>query len=408
MNKKYLMNGFAALALVASVSSCTKDVTTMSQGEIDAKAKENAELQLGFSIPDGQTWNMASQVEANVTVNGDYGANYTVTIYENNPFIDNTGVVLGKAEVTSGGTATFDFTCPNNLYSAYVAIKDEKGYTELKPVTIYNGKIETTFGGDAAAGARTMRSARSSAADDFVIPTRTMPNLSDYIDDAVAINDENNTTDPANTVHHYLIPEGTTWSKNIPLLQSGSGISVYVQGTLNINEEQRVNGGCVFIVGPKGTVNIASDVQLVTNANNEANTVGSFYVYRGGQVKGEGTLQFANGSGSYNYNGGTIDVGTINNNGGTLYNAGTIEADKLQGGAGYSVYENAGKVHVGEMIYGNETANTRIRNNCWWEVDEGLYCRNIMQGSGAYIKAGEMALSSTEDGSDEKKCFYLC
>lgn len=401
MNKKYLMNGFAALALVASVSSCTKDVTAMSQGEIDAKAKENAELQLGFSIPDGQTWNMASQVEANVTVNGDYGANYTVTIYENNPFINNTGVVLGKAEVTSGGTATFDFTCPNNLSGAFAAIKDVKGYSYVKPVGIIDGKLEAsfTFPGNTAS-ARSMRSARRSAADDYVIPTRTMPNLSDYIDDAVAINDENNTTDPANTVHHYLIPEGTTWSKNIPLIQSGSGISVYVQGTLNINAEQRVNGGCVFIVGPKGTVNIASGKQLVTNANNNAGTVGSFYVYPGGQVKGEGKLQFANGTGSYNYNGGTIKVGTINNNGGELYNAGIIESDYLEGGAGGSRYVNAGKVHIKAAVHGSQTANLRIINNCWWEVDGAIACRNIVQGEGAYFHSAKLEMSGSNDETE--------
>lgn len=401
MNKKYLMNGFAALALVASVSSCTKDVTTMSQGEIDAKAKENAELQLGFSIPDGQTWDMASQVEANVTVNGDYDANYTVTLYENNPFASQAAVVLGKAEVKSGSTANINFTCPNSVMGVFAAIKDKKGYSYVKPVAIVDGKIEAsfTFPGNTAS-VRSMRSARRSAADDYVIPTRTMPNLSDYIDDAVAINDENNTTDPANTVHHYLIPEGTTWSKNIPLIQSGSGISVYVQGTLNINAEQRVNGGCVFIVGPKGTVNIASGKQLVTNANNNAGTVGSFYVYPGGQVKGEGKLQFANGTGSYNYNGGTIKVGTINNNGGELYNAGIIESDYLEGGAGGSRYVNAGKVHIKAAVHGSQTANLRIINNCWWEVDGAIACRNIVQGEGAYFHSAKLEMSGSNDGTD--------
>ena len=401
MNKKYLMNGLAALAIVAGISSCTKDVTAMSPVDEAQKAKENAELQLGFVIPDGQTWDMASQVEANVTVNGDYDANYTVTLYENNPFASDKAIVLGKAEVKSGSTANINFTCPNSVMGVFAAIKDKKGYSYVKPVAIVDGKIETTFGGEAAAGARTMRAARTSAADDFVVNVRTMPNLSTYIDDAEAITDANNTTDPSNTVHHYLIPEGTTWSKNIPLIQSGSGISVYVQGTLNINAEQRVNGGCVFIVGPKGTVNIASGQQLVTNANNNAGTVGSFYVYPGGKVQGEGTLQFANGTNTYNYNGGTIDVGTINNNGGTLYNAGTLEADHMLGGAGLSIYENAGKMHIGEAAKGSGTANTRIHNNCWWECDGTLSCRNIQQGPGAYIKAANLEMSGSEDGTGD-------
>lgn len=410
MNKKYLMNGFAALALVASVSSCTKDVTTMSQGEIDAKAKENAELQLGISIPDGQTWDMASQVEANVTVNGDYGANYTVTIYENNPFIDNTGVVLGKAKVTSGGTATFDFTCPDNLYSAYAAIKDEKGYTYVKPVGISNGKIETTFGGDAPAGARSMRSARSSAADDFTVAVRTQPDFSAYINDAVAINDENNTTNPANTVRHYLIPAGTTWSKNIPLIQasdpnSADIVSVYVLGTLNINENQSINGGYggayKLIVGNGGVVNIASGKTLCSNANQGSGYVGEIHVLAGGTITGAGKLEFANGTNTYSYNGGTIDVGTINNNGGTLYNAGVLEADHMLGGAGLSIYENAGKIHIGDAAKGSGTANTRIYNNCWFECDGTLACRNIRQGESAYIKAANLDMSGSEDGTSD-------
>ena len=61
MIKKYLMNGLAALAIVAGISSCTKDVTAMSPVDEAQKAKENAELQLGFEIPDGQTWDMASR-----------------------------------------------------------------------------------------------------------------------------------------------------------------------------------------------------------------------------------------------------------------------------------------------------------------------------------------------------------
>ena len=392
------MNGLAALAIVAGISSCVKDVDGLTPAQEAEQAKDNAELQLYVTIPEGQTWEMASQVEASVTVNGDYGAKYTVSIYENNPFINNTAVLLGRAETVSGGTASTSFTCPNATKSVFVAIKDAKGYSYVKPAVVVDGKIETTFGGEAAAGARTMRAARRSAADDFVIPTRTMPDLSAYIDDAVAITPENNKWAGA---EHYLIPEGSEWNDNIPYIQAGSGVSVYVQGTLNINAEQRVNGGCVFIVGPKGTVNIASGQQLVTNANNNAGTVGSFYVYPGGKVQGEGTLQFANGTNTYNYNGGTIDVGTINNNGGTLYNAGTLEADHMLGGAGLSIYENAGKMHIGEAAKGSGTANTRLHNNCWFECDGTLSLRNIQQGSGAYIKALNLEMSGSNDGTGD-------
>ena len=175
MNKKYLMKGFAALALVAGFSSCVKDVASVTPAEQEAQAKENAELQLGITIPTGQTWNMASQVEANVTVNGDYGASYTVSIYENNPLTNNNkAVVLGKADVTSGGTATISFTCPDAATMVFAAIKDEKGYTYVKPATIKNGKVEVVFG-ENTAGSRAMRAA--SATNSHVdIPTCTVTN----------------------------------------------------------------------------------------------------------------------------------------------------------------------------------------------------------------------------------------
>jgi len=397
--KKYLMMAVASLAF----ASCNKMDVSGPQRASDAETFSNAEKALGVTIDPNQSWNMTQEVVANIPVNGFYGAKYVVTIYDQNPLTGNAVTVLGRTTVTSGQTANFKFTAPKGLVGVFAAIKDEKGYTYTKPAVIADGMVETAFGGGNAASAPSFTRAATvtrGAADDFTIPTREMPNLSAYIDDAVAIDDANNVT-YGGGVEHYLIPEGTTWSKNIPLIQSGSGISVYVQGTLNINAEQRVNGGCVFIVGPKGTVNIASGQQLVTNANNNAGTVGSFYVYPGGKVQGEGTLQFANGTGSYNYNGGTIDVGTINNNGGTLYNAGIIEADHMLGGAGLSIYENAGKVHIGEAPQGSTTANTRIHNNCWWECDGTLACRNIRQGAGAYIKAANLEMSGSADGTGD-------
>ena len=386
-----------------AIASCSKMDVSGPQRASDADTFSNAETALGVTIDPNQSWNMTQEVVANIPVNGFYGAKYVVTIYDQNPLTGNAVTVLGRTTVTSGQTANFKFTAPKGLVGVFAAIKDEKGYTYTKPAVIADGMVETAFGGSNAASAPSFTRAAAvtrGAADDFTIPTRTMPDLSAYIDDAVAIDDANNTTDPSNTVHHYLIPEGTTWSKNIPLIQSGSGISVYVQGTLNINEEQRVNGGCVFIVGPKGKVNIANGQKLVTNANNNAGTVGSFYVCPGGEVKGD-RLEFANGTSSYNYNGGTIDVGTINNNGGTLYNAGTIEADHMLGGAGLSIYENAGKVHIGEAAKGSGTANTRIHNNCWWECDGTLACRNIQQGAGAYIKAANLEMSGSADGTND-------
>ena len=410
MNKKYLMKGFAALALIAGFSSCVKDVDGVDPGQQEQAGKENAELQLGLTIPDGQSWDMSTQVTATVTVNGDYGANYIVNIYEQNPFINNTATILGRASVVSGGTAEFKFTCPNSVVSAFASIKDEKGYSYVKPVAIVDGKIETTFGGESAAGSRSLRAARRSAADDATIATRTAPDLSAYTTGCTELTAENNVT--TTDVRKYIISAGNTFSDPIKLIQasdpnSNDIVSVYVLGTLNISTEQRINGGYggnyVFIVGDGGVVNIAAGAKLSSNANNNANpqTTGMIHVLAGGTIQGDGTLEFSNGTNGYGYNGGTIDVGYLNNNGGTLYNAGTIEADHLLGGAGLSIYENAGKMHIGDAAKGSGTANTRIHNNCWFECDGTLSLRNIIQGEGAYIKAANLEMSGSEDGTGD-------
>ena len=91
---------------------------------------------------------MTQMVEANISVNGDYQANYDLVVYANNPFIENRGTVLGTAFVVSGSTAKFSFSAPSSLIVVYVALKDEKGYTYLKPAVINDGKLETSFGGN--------------------------------------------------------------------------------------------------------------------------------------------------------------------------------------------------------------------------------------------------------------------
>jgi len=159
MNKKYLMKGMAALALLAGFSSCVKDVDGSSSGiNEEQKAKENAELQLGFMIPDGQTWDMASQVEANVTVNLTDGESYYVAVYSNNPVIDGKGVVLANATVKNGGTFSESFTCGNDCDKLYVGVTDKNNYTIYKAVKVENGRISTNISESSASASRSMRS----------------------------------------------------------------------------------------------------------------------------------------------------------------------------------------------------------------------------------------------------------
>lgn len=439
MNKKYLMNGFAALALIASVSSCTKDVTAMSQGEIDAKAKENAELQLGFSIPDGQTWNMASQVEANVTVNGDYGANYTVSIYEENPFQNNNhATVLGKADVVSGGTATISFTCPDASTMLFAAIKDEKGYTYVKPVTVENGKIETVFG-NAASASRSMRTVTNSSVN---IPTGSSratieAQAAEILAKSVELNETNNNEDSPgsyyygsadnnymtpnpNYVINYLISGTYTglvnklgaagrewtgewteeWGNKVPAYNIVPR-TVYVQGKWTIPSTEGSNWQVcgngytgqnvvdgIIVVGTKGELEVNGTLNFANLAR--------LIVLPGGKVTGTGTINVNNGSkaGEESYNFGTISVKKLNENFGNFFNYGTITSEELIGGAGTSCFVNHGRIDI-TTAYGNSgsPANLQIKNNCWFEASGEVAAKVIENAANAYLTCASMKTS---------------
>lgn len=174
MSKKYLMKGLTALALIVGFTSCVKDVESISPAEEAEKEKENAELQLGLNIPEGQTWEMAEQVTANVNVNKKAGETYRVTVYSNNPLADGKGVFLTRGTISNGETFTGKFTCGAGVESLYVGLTDSKGYTIYKQAKVENGRLDLTFG-NVGNGSRSMRAAYqvgNETYDFFDLPTQ--------------------------------------------------------------------------------------------------------------------------------------------------------------------------------------------------------------------------------------------
>lgn len=157
MNKKYLMRGFAALALIAGFSSCVKDVDGVSTEQQEQAGKDNAELQLGLTIPEGQTWDMSTQITTNVNVNLKSGETYEVAVYANDPVADGVGRVLAKGSVQSGKTYTTQFTGSKGATSLWVGVTDKNNYTRYKLASVKNGQLAVDFGTSAAAA----RSARA-------------------------------------------------------------------------------------------------------------------------------------------------------------------------------------------------------------------------------------------------------
>lgn len=177
---------------------------------------------------------------------------------------------------------------------------------------------------------------------------------------------------------------------------SHSERTIVVTGTWNINEDQRIGSLGKIIIANGGTVNVSSGKTL--NMVNQARLV----VLPGGQLTGAGSVEVNNGNaeGEENYNGGTIDVATFNNNFGKFYNYNKFLVTEYQGGAQESNFYNHALVNIHHFAGTGSTANARIFNACQFYVQTNARIRNYEGiGGSALIVGGQLMFSSSEDGT---------
>ena len=202
------------------------------------------------------------------------------------------------------------------------------------------------------------------------------------------------------------------YDKGIAVLQTeagqGDARTVYISGTWKVcgpynGTEQRVGGGAVIVVDDGGELIIPEGYQMTFV--NEARLV----VMPGGKITGGGKIVVTNGNaeGLEGYNGGTIDIGTFNNNYGKFHNYGTFKCTNLMGGAGLSNFYNHGTVHIvksgkAEESWGGnyDTPNTRIYNACHWYCEQDMRAYVIELAQSSYFKVGgELFMSCGGDGT---------
>lgn len=313
MEKKYLMKGMAALALLASVSSCVSDVDAPSQAELDAKAKENAEIQLGITIPDGQTWDMSAQVSTDITVNLGVDLSYTVGIYDVDPRFSKKSTFYALEKVSEGGTLNTTITLPKAMNLAYVTVYDSQlNLKTVKPVSVVDGAIETNVGGVSRRAMRAADTWTESHSDawmddlDFKLPAKYTTVVKGPYSDYVDIKSANSP---------YYVPEdfdgilnfdnyngdiyiagkikqlgGNPGKINVYVLESGSwevGVStgtltIYNRGELNLpswalnnqNTKTIYNGGSLKIGDGKSYPDFADGVSIYSNGEGTIEIVG--------------------------------------------------------------------------------------------------------------------------------------
>ncbi len=338
MNMKYLMKGITALALVAGFASCVKDVEGLTPAQEDEQAKENAELQLGITIPEGQTWNMSTQVSANIGVTLNPSESYTVGICDKNPlnYADAKFYVLKKVE-NGGISATF--TAPSGKKDYYVVAYNSKYQALVNRVDVENGIINANIS-YTSANSRSMRGTNRATAHGITFPDG--PAESDY-----------KTTYPDGTA--YIHNTGG-YAAGIPVYadESSTGEQINVQPGWDQVAQKGINGGPVYIV-KHGETGIVAPSSFYLDARNEGGAY--LYICPGATLKLNTTdgKNLQKGVKVYIAQGATLETeGDLVLNTLSIYNAGTItvhgdltlNASNVKGSPDISVLYNQGTINV--------------------------------------------------------------
>ena len=428
----YVFKGVAALVLGGFLAGCShdEDWTDVVAGKL--KAYDEVFKGEYGTIDPTQNWGFgtlnaenSAKAVASITVDQNYGETYTVKVFSNDPLKDKMGVVLAKGTIQNGETFTKEFNHAPSQQSFMVGITNQRGLTSYRQVMLANGKLEAKFGGNG----ELTRSISSPTVEDITIPDDTY--AKSFLDGAVEPTDENVIdnfdhswsgddcwVDGVHYAHYDYVDETYvrkfkitgSWDKLINVLateaQYGDARTVYIgeNGYWAIPEgkEQRVGGGAVIVIDNGGELHIPEGALM--NFVNQARLV----VMPGGKITGDGKIQVTNGNaaGLEGYNGGTIDIGTFNNNFGKFHNYGLFKCTLLEGGAGLSNFYNHGVAHIvrsgNATEYGGDynTANTRIYNECQFYCEKDMRVFVLENAPGSYFHVGgELMMSDGEDGN---------
>ena len=318
MRKKCWLLCMVALCLSLIATSCSKFQTVgTATDEFDQNFK--AVVMGDKTIDSMQDWSTVASIKMDVNVDFGDGKSYRVYIYQTPPAIDAEAAYIGMAVVKSGETKTIRIIKPAQVGLLYAACYDSNGHAICKPFVAMDYGTKVYFGGKAA-------NTRSvTYGNNWSVPQKNMPDVSKYTSGKLI---EVTDVDPsfAETAETH-IKISSDYTGFLPYLTNHTNLSIYVTGTWTLTFEQRFINGNVLVVGNGGKVVIPKGFKLSNGGIDGSQAPGSIIVMPGGEISGEGTIEFANSLEINNYNAGTITTNTISIDSGILYNQGTLGKD---------------------------------------------------------------------------------
>ncbi len=149
MKKSFSRNILSAAALsavaLALLPSCQDEEFGYSKEDIRKSVYDREFEKVFGQIDPNQTWNTASQVSLNVTVN--FPGEYTVKVYTANPrYPDNCAYLAGQYDHITAGDHTFLCDLPATVDCAYVGLIDADGNRMILPAELTEHKGRVEFG----------------------------------------------------------------------------------------------------------------------------------------------------------------------------------------------------------------------------------------------------------------------
>lgn len=408
MEKKSQTRSIRAILLLASclfLCSCEKD--SFNPDKVKATYKDKFPVE---NIDPNMDWKMTNQVTVDISVFEDYGVDYTVEIFDNNPYsTDPKPHLLAKGianQTLSFRTVT---DCPTTLSTLFVSRLDEAGRRVFKPVSISNNKVSTSFGSKSLT--RSL-SALTRSGDEFEISQVTRPYTDSEIESllaqAVEYTGQDMDTDIANTKvfkvsgnYKGVINHGGSLTPDRSTLK----LIIAPDATWTISSPIVVNQGLEIIVANKGKIDLKAGSQnspsLKFTNSSSLTVLGTGYQEDdssgdNGTITGHGWIEFSNGG--TNYNSGIINADGIVNNGGTFYNYGEITTKEVQGSSTGSIFVNHGNLSTSKV--GNNNTGPQIATSCKVEISGEYISTGITLGKAAYIKCKKLTASGFINLSD--------
>lgn len=396
MRTKNWIKCVVAASLCLTVISCRRDFGSKEEQVFVDNFK--ALVMGGKEIDARQDWNTVSNTSVRISV--DYGndGDYTVYISQTPLIFDTKAVYIGMVHLQSGVKKTINIARPANTALLYAACYDASGHAVGKFFPVTDGINELTFTGKSPT--RTL-SYSSTVGHDWSVPDLSLPDLTRYTtgtlvdpaDDSVDLNDEDE-------VHFHISSDFTGF---LPSLGTFAKKSAYVTATWTLAFNQQVLRDNVLIVGEGGNIVIPKNFRLTSKPMAEESS-GMIYVLPGGQISGDGTVEFATESGIYSYNAGVITAKNVSLYGGTLYNSGTLgSTSSAVTTVNYAINDKG----TPSMLVNNGIANLAALTGDEIAIQNGGYMRLakdlLLNGAsrmddGSYTECSTLTLSGDSSG----------